>query len=106
MITNTGEIVAVKQLILDSEEDLTAAAQIESEIEILTMLDHPNIVKVKGTQRYELCTLNVPENGVCSTQTALHILICLFRTNFSRLFVSQVPGSKLYVLSNYSITDS
>lgn len=51
MITNTGEIVAVKQLILDSEEDLTAAAQIESEIEILTMLDHPNIVKVKGTQR-------------------------------------------------------
>jgi hypothetical protein len=51
MNTKSGEMIAVKQIQLNSAEDVEAAAQIQTEVTLMENLRHPNIVTLLGTQR-------------------------------------------------------
>lgn len=51
--TTTGSFLAVKIMRLRSEEDLIQAKQLETEVELLRDLRHPNIVTFYETQRTE-----------------------------------------------------
>ncbi len=47
----TGELIAVKQVRLNTSEDHEQALQIQNEIGLMENLRHPNIVSLLGTQR-------------------------------------------------------
>jgi predicted Ser/Thr protein kinase len=51
MNTATAELIAVKQVRIQSDEDSNAAAAIEGEIKLMEGLQHPNIVMLLGTER-------------------------------------------------------
>lgn len=51
MNTVTGELIAVKQVRMQSDEDTAAAEAIELEIQMMRGLQHPNIVQLLGTEK-------------------------------------------------------
>lgn len=50
--TETGHIMAVKQLDISGSSDATVEA-VEREVRLLRDLDHPNIVRYLGTERFQ-----------------------------------------------------
>jgi len=51
MNTLTGELIAIKQVKVDSKDKESQLAQFESEIQLMRQLRHPNIVCLLGTQK-------------------------------------------------------
>jgi len=51
MNSTTGELIAVKQVRLNTAEEQEQAAAIQNEIGLMENLRHPNIVSLLGTQR-------------------------------------------------------
>lgn len=49
--TDNGELLAVKQVRLQNDEDKQLAEQLELEIQLMKDLRHPNIVNMLGTER-------------------------------------------------------
>jgi hypothetical protein len=56
MNAKTGELIAIKQVVIKSTEDNDTAKEIENEISLMHNLRHPHIVTLLETQRYT-CTL-------------------------------------------------
>ena len=51
MDVKTGSIIAVKQITLKSVEQQQHARQLQTEIDLLKSLQHPNVVKLLSTER-------------------------------------------------------
>eukprot|EP00461_Guttulinopsis_vulgaris_P007213 UN07261 len=51
MNSANGELIAIKQVYLANPDDVESAKQLQTEIQLMSQLRHPNIISLLGTQR-------------------------------------------------------
>ena len=69
----TGELIAVKQVRINTTEEQEQANAIQSEINLMENLRHPNIVSLLGTQR--LVTRHTPPPAKANVTFPLPVLV-------------------------------